>query len=121
MENIKAGKRKIEYMKQAKDKCILNIDTSSSAENSVSLFEGNKKISAVKSKLQSSQVLIPMIEQILKKRKLKVSDIKEIKINTGPGSFTGLRVGISVANAISWLLKIPINGKQKLIPEPKYK
>lgn len=59
-----------------------------------------------------SQVLLPLIEKILKKNKLKFSDLKEIEVKTGPGSFTGIRVGVSVANALAFSLKIPVNGKK---------
>jgi len=38
-----------------------------------------------------------------------IKDIKEIKINSGPGSFTGLRVGVTVANMLGFLLDIPVN------------
>ena len=41
----------------------------------------------------------------------KIKDISEIEVNTGPGSFTGLRVGVSIANALGWALGIPVNGK----------
>ena len=38
-------------------------------------------------------------------------DLTEIEVNVGPGSFNGLRVGISVASALSFALSIPINGQ----------
>ncbi len=38
--------------------------------------------------------------------------LKEIRVNTGPGSFTGLRVGASIANALGFLLKISVNSKK---------
>lgn len=61
---------------------------------------------------QKAQAVLPMIEEILKKNKIKPEDLNSIEVNTGPGSFTGLRVGISVANALSFVLKIPVNGKK---------
>lgn len=60
---------------------------------------------------KKSQILLPFIMETLEKNNKKLSDISEIEVNTGPGSFTGLRVGISVANALGWSLKIPVNGK----------
>lgn len=59
-----------------------------------------------------SQVLLPMIEKILKKQKLDFKDLQSIEVETGPGSFTGLRVGVSVANALGFALEIPVNGKK---------
>jgi len=58
------------------------------------------------------QNVLGAIQQALKKEDKTLKDITEIKVNTGPGSFTGLRVGISIANALSYALKIPINDKK---------
>ena len=62
-------------------------------------------------KEDSSQKLLPFIDEILKKEKKKVSDIDKIEVDTGPGSFTGLRVGVAVANTLGWALKVPVNGR----------
>ena len=68
-----------------------------------------------------SQHLLKLIDQVLKKEKLTLKEIKEIEVNLGPGSFTGLRVGVSVANALAWALKIPINdGKIGELVEARY-
>jgi len=64
-----------------------------------------------KAKEQTSQKLLPFIDEVLKKEGKSVKDVTEIEVNTGPGSFTGLRVGVSVANALAWALEIPVNGK----------
>lgn len=50
-----------------------------------------------------------------------VKDITSIEVFTGPGSFTGLRVGIAIANALSFSLNIPINHQPPgTIIEPNY-
>jgi tRNA threonylcarbamoyladenosine biosynthesis protein TsaB len=68
-----------------------------------------------------AQATLPLIEKILKKAKLPIKDIEEINIEQGPGSFTGLRVGISIANALSFGGLIRINGKKPgEIELPKY-
>lgn len=68
-----------------------------------------------------SQQVLNLINQILKKNKKTLKEITAIKVETGPGSFTGLRVGLAVANALGWTLKIPINGKKiGDLVEPKY-
>ena len=64
-----------------------------------------------KAKEQSSQRLLPFINEVLEKEGTSINQITEIEVNTGPGSFTGLRVGVSVANAFGWALDIPVNGK----------
>lgn len=68
-----------------------------------------------------TQKLLELINKVLKKQKKGLKNLTAIELNLGPGSFTGLRVGVSVANALAWALKIPINGKKigKLV-EPQY-
>ena len=58
------------------------------------------------------QTILPMIEKFLKKYSLKPEDLTEIKVNTGPGSFTGLRVGLAIVNALSFVLGVPVNDKK---------
>ena len=86
----------------------LYIDTSDRKTITVGIgekrFETNARDGA-------SQKLLVFIEEILKKEGHSMEDISEIEVNTGPGSFTGLRVGVSVANTIGWALGIPVNGK----------
>ena len=57
-----------------------------------------------------SQVLLNLITEILKENNLEFKDLKEIEVEKGPGSYTGLKVGASVANALGFSLNIPING-----------
>lgn len=59
-----------------------------------------------------SQILLPLIKKIIEKNGFEFPDLKEIEVETGPGSFTGLRVGVSVANALGFSLGIPVNGKK---------
>lgn len=59
-----------------------------------------------------SQALLPLIDKLLKSQTLKFSDLKGIEVETGPGSFTGLKVGVSVANSLGFALGIPVNGKK---------
>ena len=59
-----------------------------------------------------AQIALPMIEKVLKRAKIKTSDIDEIKVERGPGSFTGLRVGIAIANALAFSSQVRINGKR---------
>lgn len=93
-------------------KNILFINTSSNERIEVGL-EINGKRFDLKKKItnKKAQVVLPMIQSLLEKHSLKLQDITAIKVNTGPGSFTGLRVGISVANALSFALGISVNEK----------
>ena len=76
-----------------------------------------------KARKDMSQKLLPFIDELLKKRSVTIRDISEIEVETGPGSFTGLRVGISVANVLGWALGAKVNGRNvsKEGPvEPRY-
>lgn len=86
----------------------LFIDTSDSKEVIIKLDNEEYKAG---SKEKKAQKLLPFIKETLEKKGKKLEDLKEIKVNTGPGSFTGLRVGVSVANALGWTLGIPVNGQ----------
>ncbi len=55
----------------------------------------------------------------LEKEGLKQEDITEVEVNPGPGSFTGTRIGVTMANALGFALKIPVNGQTNPI-EPVY-
>ncbi|HKX24146.1 MAG TPA: tRNA (adenosine(37)-N6)-threonylcarbamoyltransferase complex dimerization subunit type 1 TsaB [Candidatus Saccharimonadales bacterium] len=57
-----------------------------------------------------SKTLHSVIRDELKKNNAELSDLGGIVVYQGPGSFTGLRIGITVANALAHELKIPIVG-----------
>lgn len=86
----------------------LFIDTSDRDKVRVGL---DNKIQSYEAKRDKSQILLPAIKKLLAKKNKRITDLTQIEVNTGPGSFTGLRVGLSVANTVGWLLKIPVNGK----------
>lgn len=87
----------------------LFLDTSSNSETVVRLDDTEIKKG---SKVTHSQVVLPMIENLLDKKGKKLADITEIEVATGPGSFTGLRVGAAIANALGFALKVSVNGKK---------
>jgi tRNA threonylcarbamoyladenosine biosynthesis protein TsaB len=95
---------------------ILFIDTSAINTAHIALeIDGKRYQKSSESKIMKSQMVLPMIEQILTEHTLKLTDITAITVATGPGSFTGLRVGATVANALGYLLHVPVNGKKALV------
>lgn len=58
--------------------------------------------------------IAPQMEQLLYDCGKQVTDLDGVVVSLGPGSFTGLRIGISVAKSLAYALKIPITG----IPTP---
>lgn len=91
----------------------LILDTTNNKKIIVGLrINGKEYIQTEKIKSNKTQIILPMIDKILKKHLLKPEDLSEIQVNAGPGSFTGLRVGLAIANTLSFTLKIPVNSKK---------
>lgn len=88
---------------------ILYIDTSSSY-----LYAGivlNRKLtSEVKKEFghSLSEEALPSIVSLFEKENLLAKDIDKIIVVNGPGSFTGIRIGITIAKVFAWGLNIPI-------------
>lgn len=91
---------------------ILHINTSDNKKTIVSLSGYIKDSLENETTHRSSQILLLMIEELLSKHSVSIDSVSEIQVHSGPGSFTGLRVGISIANALAFGKKISINGKQ---------
>lgn len=101
-------------------KMKLYIDTSQREKTVIKL---DNQVFEKENSNKKSQILLPFILETLEKEGKELSDISEIEVHTGPGSYTGLRVGISVANTLGWSLQIPVNGKKidsKHTVEPIY-
>ena len=79
---------------------ILSIDTASDVCG-VSILENNNLIEKfdVITKESHSQKLMPIIENAFKKTKLTIDDIDLIVCDIGPGSFTGIRIGVATVKA----------------------
>ncbi|MHC1722145.1 MAG: tRNA (adenosine(37)-N6)-threonylcarbamoyltransferase complex dimerization subunit type 1 TsaB [Aminipila sp.] len=56
--------------------------------------------------LNHLQFLMPMVEKVLEKCKLQINDLTAIAASEGPGSFTGIRIGVSSARALAQALEI---------------
>ena len=106
-------------MQKEKKKFILTIDTTLFEEAEVGLKTAtggiveNKKFTAER---KLSEKLLPEIDNLLKQNRTTIKDLIAIEINTGPGSFTGTRIGVATANALAFSLGIPINGKELVTP-----
>lgn len=58
--------------------------------------------------------LMPAVDRLLGERRLSKSDLSALFICTGPGMYTGLRVGVSVAKGLAYALGVPIVGVGRL-------
>lgn len=90
---------------------ILSVDTSSNVA-AVAVTEDEKLICEilVNTKKTHSQTLMPMIDNALKQSELEISDIDLIASANGPGSFTGLRIGVSAVKGLAHAMDIPVVG-----------
>lgn len=70
------------------------------------------KIKKIKGKFNQSEKLLPAIDLLLKNNKAS-NKLKGLGVVTGPGGFTSTRIGVAVANALSYGLKIPVVGLRK--------
>ena len=88
---------------------ILYIDTSSSYLYSA-ILEDTKVLAEVKKEFGTSlsEESLPEIAELFKKTSLDPKDIKKIIVVNGPGSFTGIRIGVTIAKVYAWALKLDI-------------
>ena len=91
---------------------ILSIDTSVANKISVSLDKDGQTFTKESEQKFGSQALLRSITEVLKEAGLEMKDLTEVKVAIGPGSYTGLKVGVAVANALGFSLGIPVNGKK---------
>lgn len=82
---------------------ILAVDTSATAA-SVAVAEENKLIGefSINTALTHSQTLMPMVDELLNNTGLSVNDIDAVAVNAGPGSFTGVRIGVAAVKGIAF-------------------
>jgi tRNA threonylcarbamoyladenosine biosynthesis protein TsaB len=90
---------------------ILTIRTDK-PEAELGIYDGNKKLAyeTWQAHRQLAESMHTQIAKILQFVGKELSEIDGIVVFQGPGSFTGLRIGISVANALSYSLQAPIVG-----------
>ncbi|MDD2217618.1 MAG: tRNA (adenosine(37)-N6)-threonylcarbamoyltransferase complex dimerization subunit type 1 TsaB [Eubacteriales bacterium] len=88
---------------------ILAIETTG-AKCSVAITDENGKITELENygKFAHLQSLVPMISELLESSELRTEDITAIAVSQGPGSFTGIRIGVTTARALAQALDIPV-------------
>ncbi len=87
---------------------ILSVDSSASPA-SVCLFENGKILSEyyINVGLTHSQTLVAMIESMLKITGKSIDDVDLYAVNNGPGSFTGVRIGVSAVKGMAYAQNKP--------------
>lgn len=88
---------------------ILAIDTASKI-CSVAILENDELIDEINldNGLTHSENLMPILAEILTKNQLKLADIDLLSCCTGPGSFTGIRIGVATVKALAEVNQLPV-------------
>ncbi|MBR4173657.1 MAG: tRNA (adenosine(37)-N6)-threonylcarbamoyltransferase complex dimerization subunit type 1 TsaB, partial [Clostridia bacterium] len=94
---------------------IFAVDTSSSVA-SAAICDGDKLVceTVLNNKLTHSQTLMPMIEEVFKRSGLAPSEIDIFAVADGPGSFTGLRIGVTTVKALAHAVNKDVVGVNTL-------
>jgi tRNA threonylcarbamoyladenosine biosynthesis protein TsaB len=89
---------------------FLAIDASTEA-CSVSLIYNNKQFSEYELCPQSHSLrLLPMVDSVLKQANCKLNTLDGLVFGRGPGSFTGVRIGIGVTQGLAFSAQLPVRG-----------
>lgn len=103
---------------------ILHIETATK-NCSVALSKSGKRLALIEHYLENfshSERLHGFIQEVLEEAELKMSALDAVAVSKGPGSFTGLRIGVAAAKGICFALDLPLIGINSLhILSEKYK
>ncbi len=101
-----------------KDLLLLGIDTSGKTA-SAALFDTKNEVFLAQSSLYTqkthSQVIMPMVKELFAKTGCELTDIGGIAVANGPGSYTGLRIGVAAVKALSFGLDIKCCGVSTML------
>jgi tRNA threonylcarbamoyladenosine biosynthesis protein TsaB len=94
---------------------ILAIDTSNAALG-VALLEKDQVLGEYITNLKKNHSvrIMPAIERLMKDCELLPADLTKIVVAKGPGSYTGVRIGVTIAKTLAWTLKLPLVGISSL-------
>ncbi|RUL51795.1 tRNA (adenosine(37)-N6)-threonylcarbamoyltransferase complex dimerization subunit type 1 TsaB [Lysinibacillus antri] len=93
----------------------LGIETSNAPLSVAVVKDGQVLAEIVQNIKQTHSVTVmPTIEELLKKVNIRSEEIDAIAVAEGPGSYTGLRIGVTIAKTLAWTLKIPVVGVSSL-------
>lgn len=107
---------------------ILGIDTATATASAAVVEDGKLVVEEVRpgniqcgvpssttDRANHAETLLPLIDTILKRAGLSLPEISAFAISIGPGSFTGLRIGLSTLKGLAYGWKIPIVGVPTLL------
>ena len=90
----------------------LIIDTTDAKKTTIKLRSDTRTDEITEKNIPKSQIALILIDRLIKRNKINPADLDEVEVNTNPGSFTGTRVGIAIANALGFGLGAAVNKKK---------
>lgn len=94
---------------------LLAIDTAAPRLQLALRHEGATDISIDELSQGHAELIFPRIAALLARNRIGYADLERIAVTTGPGSFTGLRIGLSAARGLGLALDIPVLGIPSLL------
>ncbi|SHF00366.1 tRNA threonylcarbamoyladenosine biosynthesis protein TsaB [Seinonella peptonophila] len=93
----------------------LAIDTSTMVMG-VAILEQDRVLGEMVTNLKKNHSvrLMPAVSQLLSELDLSVSNIDQIAVTNGPGSYTGIRIGVTTAKTLSWAARLPLYSASSL-------
>lgn len=70
--------------------------------------DGTEFTKTAESDFSHATIFLPLLDEMLSIKKMKLKDFDRVVVINGPGSFTGIRIGLTVAKTIAYSLNIPI-------------
>lgn len=94
---------------------ILAIDTSN-YQLGTALVDGNEVIGEFITNIKKNHSLraMPAVEMLMQECGVAPSELDKIVVANGPGSYTGVRIGVTIAKTLAWSLNIPVTGVSSL-------
>ncbi|WNF36925.1 tRNA (adenosine(37)-N6)-threonylcarbamoyltransferase complex dimerization subunit type 1 TsaB [Bacillaceae bacterium IKA-2] len=94
---------------------VLAIDTSTFVMG-IGLVDGDKVLGEIVTNFKKNHSirLMPAIDALMKDAGVQPSELERIVVAHGPGSYTGVRIGVTTAKTLAWSLKIPLVGVSSL-------
>ncbi|KAB7665567.1 tRNA (adenosine(37)-N6)-threonylcarbamoyltransferase complex dimerization subunit type 1 TsaB [Bacillus sp. B1-b2] len=94
---------------------ILAIDTSNFVLG-IAILDDGKVVGEYITNLKKNHSIraMPAVEQLMNECNITPKELSKIIVAKGPGSYTGVRIGVTIAKTLAWTLKIPLVGVSSL-------
>lgn len=96
------------------DKAILVIDAATESCSAALKFDDKVYTRYEVCPQQHSQKLLPMVDELLQEAGVNLNEVDVLGFGRGPGSFTGVRIGVSVAQGLAFGAELPVTGISNL-------